>query len=397
MRIQPSLPSEPDGIGHFTTEGAAVPAPDVAVVFGTRPEIVKLAGIVRRLGSRSWTLHTGQHYDDALAGTFLSDLGFGRPSVTLGIGGLSRGAQIGAATAALAERLAAARPGAVVVQGDTNSTLAGALAANAAGVPLVHVEAGLRSFDRSMPEEHNRRLADHLADLCLAPSETAVGNLLAEGIPAERVVLTGNTVVEVTTDLMPSSRQRAAHLDRHGLVAENYILATFHRPENVDGPTLEIILDELASLPLPVVLPLHPRTRAQVARRGLEDRLRALRVLEPLPYPTFLGLVADAALLVSDSGGIQEEASVLGRPVVVVRNATERPEVLGGVATLVRAEPGAIGGGARAILDDLDATLARLAKLPCPYGDGTASKRSVEAIELLLEGRLPAPAAPAAR
>jgi UDP-N-acetylglucosamine 2-epimerase (non-hydrolysing) len=356
------------------------------VIFGTRPEIIKLSGLRSLLGERAWTLHTGQHYDPALSSTVLDELGFGPPDVRLDVGGLTRAEQIGEGTVALSAALAAERPDVVVVQGDTNSTLAGGLAANVVGIPLVHIEAGLRSFDRRMPEEHNRRLVDHLADLCLAPTPIAVANLAAEGIGGQRVELTGNTIVEATRGLVPDPAERANVRAAFGLAAEGYVLATFHRPENVDGALLEVLLEELGLIARdrPVILPLHPRTRARVTERGVHRLLEPLIVTDPLPYHTFLALAADAALLVSDSGGLQEEASVLRRPIVVVRRSTERPEVLGGVGSLVAPAPDVVSKAALDVLSDLPATLGRIADLPCPYGDGTASRRAVAAINRLL-------------
>jgi UDP-N-acetylglucosamine 2-epimerase (non-hydrolysing) len=319
----------------------------VVVVLGTRPEIIKLGHLIRLLGAR--VIHTGQHYDVGLSDPFFTAFGLERPE-TLGIGGLDRASQIGQAVTALGRLFTEDRPDLVVVQGDTNSTLAGALAANALGIPLAHVEAGLRSFDRRMPEEHNRVLTDHLADYCFAPTETAAINLKSEGI--ERIWVTGNTIVEaVQTFLLPPPRGR-------------YVLSTFHRPENVDDPRIfGMILDELDRLDLPVILPLHPRARVDRDRANIE-------VIEPVDYPTFLGLMAGAALVVSDSGGVQEEVSILKRPMIVVRRSTERPEVLGTFATLIAPGPGIARLGNGHISDP-----PPLEDVPTPYGDGLASER----------------------
>jgi UDP-N-acetylglucosamine 2-epimerase (non-hydrolysing) len=265
------------------------------------------------------------------------------------------------------------RPAVVVVQGDTNSAVAGALAANAEDVPLVHVEAGLRSFDRAMPEEHNRVLIDHLADLCAAPTSLAVRHLREEGIPPERIELTGNTVVEAVLAMAPGSVRCAGLLSGHGLVDRRYVLATIHRPENTDDPSvLETILHGLAALPAPVVLPLHPRTRARIERFGLDRLLGALTVLPPLPPSDFLGLASRAALVVSDSGGVQEEAAILKFRVLVVRRSTERPEALASFAELVT--PEAISTRGAALLAD-PGHLVGLQGVACPFGDGSASSR----------------------
>jgi UDP-N-acetylglucosamine 2-epimerase (non-hydrolysing) len=348
-------------------------SPRIAVVFGTRPEMIKLAPIVRALGERALVVHTGQHFDDSMSRTFLDQLRLGDPDVHLEVGGQTRGAQIGNATVAIERLLLDERPGAVVVQGDTNSGLAGGLAANAAEIPLVHLEAGLRSFDRAMPEEHNRVLIDALSDRCLAPHETNADLLEKEGIPRERIRITGSTLREALLDMLPSPVERAPLLDDLGVTPNGYVLATVHRAENADDEEkLRTILTQLGSLGLPVVLPLHPRTRARAAQFGLDDLLGSLTVTEPLGYREFIGLAADCALMVSDSGGVQEEATIVKRPVVIVRNSTERPEILGTFAHLVSVGPG-ISETAAELLGDIDATHARLDAIDYPYGsDATA-------------------------
>ncbi len=359
--------------------------PRVAVVYGTRPEAVKLLGIAALLGRGACLVHTGQHYDPEMASGFESGLGFPPPDRRLAIGGGTRGRQIADALVGLESLLTGEHFGAVIVQGDTNTALAGGLAANVAGVPLVHVEAGLRSHDPAMPEEHNRVVVDHLSDLCCAPTATSAANLADEGISGgERVVVTGNTVVEAVLQLRPDVAETDTLLAARGVERDRFVLTTFHRPENVDDPeVLATILDELAALPLPVVLPLHPRTRARAADAGLEPLLDKLVVGPPAGYREFIGLMGACALLVSDSGGVQEESSVVKRPVVVVRNSTERPEVLGTFSRLV-APGGAIGAAAAEWLDDITAVHERLATIPCPYGEGNASALTVSALDRLL-------------
>jgi UDP-N-acetylglucosamine 2-epimerase (non-hydrolysing) len=353
----------------------------VAVVFGTRPEVIKLAPVLWALGAAARPIHTGQHYSPALAGDLLRALDIPPPDLHLEVGGVERGLQVSDALTALTEAFAAERPAVVVVQGDTNTTLAGALAAQTSGIPLVHVEAGLRSYDRTMPEEHNRVVADHLADLCATPTETTRAQLAAESIADDRIVVTGNTVVDAVQRMLPDTTARRDALDRFDVRANGFVLATFHRPENVDDPdVLATIVRELAALPVPVVLTLHPRTAARAESFGIELDRGNLRTVEPLGYATFLALQRECALAVSDSGGIQEEASVLGRPVLVVRRSTERPEVQGTFCELV--PPGtAIGERARDRLDDLAAVHASLAALPSPYGDGRAGARTAAAID----------------
>jgi UDP-N-acetylglucosamine 2-epimerase (non-hydrolysing) len=360
-------------------------AASVLVVYGTRPEAVKLVGVVDALGEAARTLHSGQHYSPELAAEFEDALGLRAPDRQLAVGGTTRGQQIGEATIGIEAELRREPAAAVVVQGDTNTALAGALAANAVGVPIVHVEAGLRSFDKAMPEEHNRVVVDHLADLCCAPTDVSAQNLAREGIAGDdRVVVTGNTVVEAVQRLAPDADATAKELAARGLDRDAYVLATFHRPENVDEPeVLATILRELAALPLPVVLPLHPRTEGQARAAGLGDLLEQVRVERPAGYRTFLALMSASALVVSDSGGVQEESSVVKRPVVVVRKSTERPEVLGTFCELVPAGP-RIGDVAGGWIDDLASMHARLAAIETPYGDGRASVRTVTALERLV-------------
>ncbi len=356
----------------------------VAVVYGTRPEIIKLGGIVRRLGPRALLIHTGQHFDATMSEDVADHVGMPVPDVRLQVGGRPRAGQIAAALAGLDDVLAHAGVRAVVVQGDTNATLAGALAANARGLPLVHVEAGLRSRDRAMPEEHNRVVADHLADLLCAPTDGCVANLAREGISGGHVALTGNTVVEAVRAMLPPPDERAALLDRLGLTRERYVLATVHRPENTDDSrVLATIFAQLAALPLEVVAPLHPRTAAAVRQHGLEPLPAAIRVLDSLGPRTFLALAAESAVLVSDSGGVQEECTVIGRPLAVVRRSTERPEAMADFARLVPGGRG-LAGVVGELLGQGPALLDRLASLPSPFGDGTASDRIVSAIGALI-------------
>ena len=363
-----------------------LPARSIVVVLGTRPEIVKLAHLIRLLGPAATVVHTGQHYDTGLSQSFIHAFGLADPAAYLGVGGKTRGGQIGAAVSALDEYFDTQVPRALVVQGDTNTALAGGIAANAREIPLVHVEAGLRSHDRLMPEEHNRVLIDHLGDLLCAPTQIAEKNLLEEGIPEERIRVTGNTVVEAVLDLLPGPNDRKTILDEYELRPGSFVLSTFHRPENVDDPErFGNILEQLVSLELPVVLPLHPRSRARAGEHGMTGLLDGIHVVDPIGYPEFLALGAESAFLISDSGGVQEEVSVYKRSVIVVRRSTERPEVLGSFAELV--EPGPeISRVAQLWTDGLDDLHQRLAGLPSPYGDGSASAMIADEIGALLGG-----------
>jgi UDP-N-acetylglucosamine 2-epimerase (non-hydrolysing) len=347
----------------------------IAVVVGTRPEIVKLAHIARMLGPRARLIHTGQHTDEELSGVFISAARLPEPETLSGIRGEPRHVQIGRMIEQLGALFRQRPPAAVLVQGDTNTASAAAQAGNYAGTPVVHVEAGLRSFDRNMPEELNRCLIGVLADLHCAPTERAVANLRATGVPAGRIMLSGNTIVEATLGMLPDDKTARAIAARAGVDPDEYVLATIHRPENTDDSRrLLIIFDELSQLGLPVLLPLHPRTRLAAQRHGLAAALDRLRPVPPADHRTFLGLAKQARLIVSDSGGVQEECTVLKRPLIVIRNSTERPESIdAGFAHLV--QPGAmIGELGRRLISDKGLS-GRLAGIPCPFGDGKASER----------------------
>jgi UDP-N-acetylglucosamine 2-epimerase (non-hydrolysing) len=235
-----------------------------------------------------------------------------------------------------------------------------------------------------MPEEHNRVLVDHIGDLLCAPTDVSRKNLLGEGIPESRIRVTGNTIVEAVLELMPDPSERAGYLADLQLDPAGFILSTFHRPENVDDPDrFSTVLRQLASLDLPVVLPLHPRSMSRAVEHGMGDLLDAVKVIEPIGYREFLGLGAESAFLISDSGGVQEEVSVYKRSVIVVRRSTERPEVLGSFAELV--EPGpSISAMAREWASDVAGLHQRLASIPSPYGDGSASAQVVAEIGVLV-------------
>lgn len=310
-----------------------------AVVLGTRPEIIKCAPILWLLRARGldhFVVHTGQHYSESMDALFFEDLGLEAPRYNLGLGGRLFGRQVSEMTRATFALLQTERPDVVIVQGDTNSVLAGVLAASKAGIRIAHVEAGLRSFDPEMSEELNRVLADSLADELLAPTETSRKNLLDEGHDDARILVTGNTVVDALLKMLPIARARSRVLDQHGLRGEaGYGLVTLHRPELVDNEQrLRGAIEGMARVSaggLRLVFPVHPRTKKQLIAFGLEARLGAVRGLlpiEPQGYLDFLALQASAQLLITDSGGIQEEACVLRIPCVTLRENTERPETL---------------------------------------------------------------------
>lgn len=363
------------------------------VVMGTRPEIIKMASVVHALGTRARVVWTGQHYDADLTDTFFRTLGLPQPALRLdSVGGVSRPQQMARIIDQLSGWYEKEAPAAVLVQGDTNTVSAAAQAAHYTGVPVVHVEAGLRSRDRAMPEEINRIVAGAVTDLHCAPTSQAVENLLAEGVEPERIRLTGNTGVDANMRFMPDGLRRAAILLERALVPGGFILATFHRPENVDRPeVLATILRDLIRLPLPVVLPLHPRTKDRVEAFGLGGLLARVGHTSPLSHPHYLALAREARMLISDSGGLQEDCTVFKKPLLVVRESTERPEsVSAGFARLV---PGRHGfySMAQQMLDDRDLP-ARLAATPSPYGDGRAGEHIARAVcEFVDAGACPVP------
>lgn len=347
---------------------------DIAVVLGTRPEIIKLAPVIRELGERAFVVHTGQHYDRELSGQFLEQFGIGEPDVVLqGVGGQDRGTQIATAIRALTTLFTERAPKAVIVQGDTNAVSAGAQAANYAGIPVIHVEAGLRSHDRAMPEELNRLVVGVLADIHCAATAHNADNLRREGIPAERIIVTGNTIVEATQQSLMQDPAPIETFFPGGRVPERFVLATIHRPENTDTrEALSRVLNAIGDIDAPVLMLAHPRTRAAIDRFGLTPLLDRILVAESADHVQFLTLASRASLLVSDSGGLQEECTVLQRPLLVVRRSTERPEsVDAGFAELVTPELDIAATANRM----LEAGADHLADLPCPYGDGSASEQ----------------------
>jgi UDP-GlcNAc3NAcA epimerase len=352
----------------------------ILTVVGNRPQFIKAAAVSGLLRERHEEIlvHTGQHYDDSLSRVFFSELGLARPERELGIGGGSNTSQTARMLAALEPLLAELRPDAALVYGDTNSTLAGALAAAQAAVPVVHVEAGMRSFDRRMPEELNRVLADHLAELLLCSSASAAQNLRAESV-AGRVEVVGDVMVDVAMRRQPAARADAAVPAAHGLQPGAYVLLTAHRAGNVDDPArLRALVELILALPQPVLFPVHPRTRARLQQAGLLERLQRreyVHLSEPLGYIEFSALVCQARAVLTDSGGVQKEAYLAGVPCVTLRANTEWTETVdAGWNTLV----------------DLDAAAALAAlereppsERPPLYGDGHAAERCVAAIGAL--------------
>jgi UDP-N-acetylglucosamine 2-epimerase (non-hydrolysing) len=302
----------------------------VLSVVGARPNFMKLAPVARALaarGARHTVVHTGQHYDPEMSEAFFRDLQLPRADHALDVGSGSHAKQ----TALIMERFEplcqTLKPDVVLVYGDVNSTVAAALVAAKLGIRVGHVEAGLRSRDRTMPEELNRLVTDHLADILFAPSPDGVENLRAEGIAGPHVHFVGNVMIDSLIVALPAARALEAPR-RHGLAKGQYTVVTLHRPANVDDPaTLGELLGALGQISHggPMLFPVHPRTRARMQTLGAAGATNGVRILEPLPYLEMLGLVSDAGLVITDSGGLQEETSWLGVPCVTVRPNTERP------------------------------------------------------------------------
>ncbi|GAA2850866.1 UDP-N-acetylglucosamine 2-epimerase (non-hydrolyzing) [Streptosporangium fragile] len=378
----------------FARPGAA-PGPEnplVLHVLGARPNFVKAAPVVRalaELGVRQGIVHTGQHYDALMSDVFFADLGLPEPIANLGVGSGSHARQTAALLTGLEDVVLAQQPALVVVYGDVNSTLAAILVCAKLHVPTAHVEAGLRSFDREMPEEVNRVVTDALSDILFATSPDALSHLAAEGVDPARVHLVGNPMI----DSLFSALDRldpAPVRTRLGL-GERYGVATLHRPANVDDPaSAKELVDAVRQVSerLPIVVPLHPRGRTRLAEAGLVDG-ENLSIIDPLGYVDFLSLVRGAALVVTDSGGVQEETTMLGVPCLTVRPNTERPiTVSHGTNRLVT--PAQLPAAAERALADGAATPS--GELP-PLWDGKAGPRIARVIETWLRGGNLSPAA----
>ncbi len=304
--------------------------PRIVTVVGNRPQFVKAAAVSRPLGERAEELivHTGQHYDDELSRVFFEELGVPSPARELDAGGGTNTAQTARMLAELEPLLAELQPALVLVYGDTNSTLAGALAAAQAGLPVGHVEAGMRSFDRTMPEELNRVLTDHASDLLLCSTQTAVHNLRREAAAGE-IHLVGDVMADVSLAFRAIAEERSDAVERLGLEQGGYLLVTAHRAGNVDVPErLEALVELLEALPRPVVFPVHPRTHARLAAAGLAERLGGLILTPPLGYLDFMKLLRHARAVLTDSGGVQKEAYLLSVPCLTLRNTTEWVETV---------------------------------------------------------------------
>jgi len=357
------------------------------VVAGARPNFMKVAPIIKAIDQHNLKsgnsfidallLHTGQHYDDALSTVFFRELGIREPDVNLGAGSGSQATQTARVMTGFESVCEVERPDWVVVVGDVNSTMACTIVCAKLGIKVAHVEAGLRSFDRAMPEEINRLITDALADLLLTPSQDASANLQREGVADSRIKLVGNVMIDAIVANLDKARQRNL-IARLGLVKRGYIYVTLHRPSNVDDKaSLTAILSEMRPIAcrLPIVFPMHPRTRKMCAEFGIDlDRDSGLHILEPIGYHDSLSLTENARLVLTDSGGLQEESTYFRTPCLTLRPNTERPvTITHGSNKLTRAECLARDINERLGVDD------RIGSIP-PLWDGATAGRIVNAI-----------------
>lgn len=355
---------------------------DCMIVVGTRPEIVKMAPVVRALEKKGQSyvfVHCGQHYDYNMSQSFIEQLELPTPDYGFKVKAYSPGLQTGRILSLIEDVVKKAKPRVMLVEGDTNGVLASALAAVKLNVKVGHVEAGLRSFDLRMPEEHNRRLVDHVSTYLFAPTENARRNLERENVWG-KIYVTGNTVIDAVMQHLPIAQRISNVMD--GISFKQFALVTAHRSENVDDPdVLRNLVEAFTEAPIPIVYPIHPRTKKRLLQQKLWKRLSSaenVQVLQPLGYFDFLMLMKNCEMIITDSGGLQEEATAppIRKPVLVTRLSTERPEAVD--AGFVRV----VGVRKHDILAAVENALKRKRRLPkfSPYGNGAAATKIVEII-----------------
>lgn len=353
----------------------------IAIVLGTRPEIIKMSPVVRELEERNANfliIHTGQHYSYNLDRVFFEQLNLPPAKYNLEIGSGSHAQQTAGALIGIEKALQEEKPDIVLVEGDTNSVLAGALAATKLHIEVGHVEAGLRSYDRQMPEEINRILADHCSDYLFAPTEKAKTVLLGEGIPEKKIFVTGNTIVDAVYQNLAIAREKEDTLSSLQLKPKEYFLVTLHRQENVDNqarftPILEGLDRVAARFHQPIIYPIHPRSRKRMTEFDL--RSKKITLIDPVDFLGFLQLENEARLILTDSGGVQEEACTLSVPCVTLRDSTERPETIEVGSNILA------GASPDRIVKCTEFMLSRENNWVNPFGDGTAGRRIVEILE----------------
>jgi UDP-N-acetylglucosamine 2-epimerase (non-hydrolysing) len=358
----------------------------ISVILGTRPEIIKMAPLLKILEAKKadfFTLHTGQHYSYQLDKVFFDQLELPRPKYNIEVGSGSHAEETGKMLIGIEKILEEENPDIVLVEGDTNSVLAGALAAVKLGMGVGHVEAGLRSYDRSMPEEINRVIADHISDYLFAPTTKAKQILLGEGIGEEKIFVTGNTIVDAVYQNLELARRKIDIAGQFQLKPQKYFLATLHRQENTDNKErfssiLEGLSRVAAKYRLPVVYPIHPRSRKLMDK--LAKPPENLKIIDPVDFLSFLQLESNAKLILTDSGGVQEEACILRVPCVTLRDNTERPETVEAGANILA------GATAERIIEGTITMLDREKDWANPFGDGHAAERIINIITEAKDG-----------
>lgn len=348
----------------------------IMTIVGARPQFIKASAVSKAIattpGIEEFLVHTGQHYDASMSDVFFDELGIPSPALHLGVGSGNHGAQTGAMLSAIELAIIDQKPDKILLYGDTNSTLAGALAASKLHIPVAHVEAGLRSFNRMMPEEINRVLTDHISEVLFAPTNSAVINLKNEGISGDHVINCGDVMYDVALGMKKTAATHSNILGDIGVEQKNYIVATIHRAENTDDPErLRAIFDGLNRIGerLPIILPLHPRTRTRIDQFGIAPA-DTIHIIEPLGYLDMTALVSLARLIVTDSGGLQKEAFFHGVPCMTVRDETEWTElIVSGWNQLI--SPATADNIANEITKTLNSNLP--SSPSSPYGDGNSS------------------------
>jgi UDP-N-acetylglucosamine 2-epimerase (non-hydrolysing) len=357
----------------------------ISIIVGTRPEIIKMSPIIReceKLKLDYFILHTGQHYSYTMDRVFFEQLDLPPPKYNLDVGSGSHAEQTGKILTGIEKILLKEKPDVVLVQGDTNTVLAGALAAAKLHIKVGHVEAGLRSYDRNMPEEINRVLADHCSDFLFAPTEKSRQTLLKEGISDEKIFVTGNTIVDAVFQNLKLADKKIQILDELELKKQEYFLLTAHRQENVDDKDrFEGILKGLKQLveeyDIPVIYPIHPRSRKQLERFDLE--IDGIKLMDPLDFLGFLQLEKNAKVVLTDSGGVQEETCILDTPCVTLRDNTERPETIDVGSNILA------GTIPKNIVDSVSVMSDSNKKWDNPFGDGKTGKRIIKILQEVIE------------
>ena len=358
----------------------------VSVVLGTRPEIIKMSPIIREMDKRKidyFVIHTGQHYSYNMDKIFFEELELPEPDYKLDVGEKyhTHGSQTGEMIKGIEKILMKEKPDIVLVEGDTNSVLAGGLSAVKLHIPVGHVEAGLRSFDMGMPEEINRIVVDHISDYLFAPTEVAKRNLLKEGISEEKIYVTGNTIVDAVYQNLEIAKRKSNILNKLNLKGKEYLVVTFHRQENVDNPArLKKFVDILNKMNYMAIFPIHPRTKKRIEKNKYKISNPNVIVIEPVGYLDFLLLLANTKIVLTDSGGIQEESNILHIPCLTLRDNTERPETVSAGSNIV------VGVESKTVIKKIQDIVNNpekyneMKEAPVVFGDGKSASRILDAI-----------------